>query len=100
MRVTKKYFGGNLTAVFPTIHRLKAAIKSGEGIMPKRKRAVKYAVRGEKDLWHPYGLQGLTTDRFALVVNGILRGRFDLLKLKYQEPIGSRGIKIGDAIEA
>ena len=47
--------------------------------MPKRKKAIRYARVGEKDLWHPYGLQGLSSDRFAKVANLILRGRFGLI---------------------
>ncbi len=50
--------------------------------MPRRKEAEKFARTGEKELWHPYGLQGLSTDRFAHVVNRILGGRFILLHLK------------------
>jgi len=50
--------------------------------MPRRKEAIRYARKGEKELWHPYGLQGLSTDRFAFVVNRILGGRFILLNLK------------------
>jgi hypothetical protein len=57
--------------------------------MPKRKKDIKYAVRGTKDLWHPYGLQGLATDRFAQVVNRILCGRFDMLGIKYRATMRS-----------
>ena len=57
--------------------------------MPKRKEAVRYARTGEKELWHPYGLQGLSTDRFAFVVNRILGGRFILLNLKNPPAVGS-----------
>jgi len=51
--------------------------------MPKRKKAIKYARKGQKDLWHPYGLQGLSTDKFARVCNRILGGRFTLLDLRW-----------------
>lgn len=57
--------------------------------MPKRKKEIKYAKLGEKDLWHPYGLQALRTDKFAKVANRILRGSFVLLNLKYQPPAQS-----------
>lgn len=50
--------------------------------MPRRRETERYASRGEKELWHPYGLQGLSTDRFAWVVNRILCGRFVMLHLK------------------
>jgi hypothetical protein len=55
--------------------------------MPKRKEAIKYAKVGEKDLWHPYGLQGLTADRFAKVVNRILTGRIGLLVRRSASPM-------------
>ena len=51
--------------------------------MPKRKKAIQYARKGEKELWHPYGLQGLSADRFAKVVDRILHGRFILLELRW-----------------
>lgn len=57
--------------------------------MPKRKKEIKYAMLGEKDLWHPYGLQALRTDKFAKVVNRILLGKFVLINLKYQPPAQS-----------
>jgi hypothetical protein len=57
--------------------------------MPRRKEAIRYASRGEKELWHPYGLQGLSTERFATVVNRILCGRFMLLHLN-TPPLVSR----------
>ena len=59
--------------------------------MPKRKKAVKYARRGEKDLWHPYGLQSLRADKFVHVANRILCGRFVLLNLKCHPPVQSQG---------
>lgn len=51
--------------------------------MPKRKKAIQYAQKGQKELWHPYGLQGLSTDKFTRVVNRILGGRFMLLDLRW-----------------
>lgn len=51
--------------------------------MPKRKEAIRYAPKGQKDLWHPYGLQELSTEKFASVVNCILGGRFLLLGLRW-----------------
>ena len=53
--------------------------------MPKRKEAIRYARKGAKDLWHPYGLQGLSADKFAKVVNRILGGRFMLLDLRWPQ---------------
>ena len=53
--------------------------------MPKRKEAIQYAHKGTKDLWHPYGLQALSTDKFAKVVNRILGGRFVLLDLRWPQ---------------
>lgn len=47
--------------------------------MPKRKEAIKYARVGEKDLWHPLGLQTLNANSFVKVTNKILRGRFGLI---------------------
>jgi hypothetical protein len=35
----------------------------------------------EKTSWHPYSLQGLTTEKFILIVNLILKGEHTLLKL-------------------
>ena len=59
--------------------------------MPKRKKAVKYARRGEKDLWHPYGLQSLRADMFVHVANRFLCGRFALIDLKCHPPVQSQG---------
>ncbi len=50
--------------------------------MPLRKEAENFARVGTKDCWHPYGLQGLSPDKFAAVASQILRGDFDLLMLK------------------
>lgn len=47
--------------------------------MPKRKKAIRYAKLGEKDMWHPYGLQSLNSKKFAKVVNRILNGKVGLL---------------------
>jgi len=58
--------------------------------MPKRKKAIKYAKLGEKELWHPYGLQALRADKFAQVANRILLGRFALLQLKYENTLGAK----------
>jgi hypothetical protein len=54
--------------------------------MPKRKEAIQYARKGDKELWHPYGLQTLSADKFAGVVNRILGGRFMLLDLRWSQP--------------
>ena len=48
--------------------------------MPRRKEAEKFAVLGEKDCWHLYGLQVLTPKKFATVVGKILRGNHTLVK--------------------
>lgn len=56
--------------------------------MPKRKEAIRYARKGTKELWHPYGLQSLSTDKFANVVNRILGGRFCLLDLRWPNSLG------------
>lgn len=61
--------------------------------MPKRKKAIKFADRGEKELWHPYGLQGLSTDQFAQVVNRILRGRFHMLGTRYQASVRDQTVQ-------
>ncbi|HVP06869.1 MAG TPA: hypothetical protein VMS71_03430 [Candidatus Acidoferrum sp.] len=53
--------------------------------MPKRREAEKFAVTGEKDCWHSYGLQGLTPNRFALVVTNILKGRYVLVNPRLQD---------------
>lgn len=50
--------------------------------MPLRKEAEDFARVGVKDCWHPYGLQGLSPDKFAVVASRILRGDFDLLNMK------------------
>jgi len=55
--------------------------------MPRRKKDVKYAKLGEKESWHPYGLQALGTDRFILIVNRILCGRLTLLNLRFHPPL-------------
>jgi len=50
--------------------------------MPKRKETEKYAVLGEKDCWHLYGLQVLTPGKFATVVGRVLRGQYTLVRPK------------------
>jgi hypothetical protein len=50
--------------------------------MPLRKEEEKYASVGVKDCWHPYGLQGLNPEKFALVATHILAGKFDLLMFR------------------
>lgn len=55
--------------------------------MPKRKEAIQYAHKGDKELWHPYGLQSLSADKFAGVVNRILGGRFVLLDLRWPQSV-------------
>jgi hypothetical protein len=43
---------------------------------------VKYAIKGEKDIWHRLDLQNLRDDKFVHVSNQILKGRFTILSLK------------------
>ena len=50
--------------------------------MPARKEVERFARVGIKDCWHPYGLQGLSPERFAMVTSMILKGDFDLLGFK------------------
>jgi len=50
--------------------------------MPVRKEDERFARLGRKDCWHPYGLQGLAPEKFAIVATQILRGNQDLLKLR------------------
>lgn len=54
--------------------------------MPKSEKLITFPRRGQKNLWHPYGLQGLRTDRFIYVANRILRGQYTLIKLS-SEPV-------------
>lgn len=58
--------------------------------MPRRKESEKYAVLGEKDCWHLYGLQTLTPKKFAKVVGKILRGHHMLVR-----PGAKAGNRIG-----
>jgi hypothetical protein len=53
--------------------------------MPARKEAEVFASSDIKDCWHPYGLQGLSPDKFAIVATRILKGKFDLLSLKWKK---------------
>jgi hypothetical protein len=50
--------------------------------MPMRKETPRFARLGIKDCWHPYGLQGLSPEKFATVTSLILKGKFSLLDLK------------------
>ncbi len=50
--------------------------------MPKRKEREQYAELGKKDCWHTYGLQILSTNKFANVVTSILNGRYTLITAK------------------
>jgi hypothetical protein len=62
--------------------------------MPKRKKAIKYAKLGEKDLWHPYGLQSLNSNRFVHVVNRILNGKMGLLPGRQIVPLQETSFEI------
>lgn len=42
-----------------------------------------YARKGEKNLWHPYGLQGLRPDRLVIVADRIMCGRYKMLSLRF-----------------
>jgi len=53
--------------------------------MPPRKEVVRFASVGIKDCWHPYGLQGLSPEKFVKVVSRILTGKFELLELKWNK---------------
>lgn len=55
--------------------------------MPKRKKAERFALVGEKDCWHSYSLQGLTPTRFAVVVGKILRGNYALSTSKFDRQV-------------
>jgi hypothetical protein len=48
--------------------------------MPRRKEAEKFAVLGEKDCWHSYGLQALAPKKFTAVVGKILKGQHTLIR--------------------
>ncbi len=50
--------------------------------MPVRKENERFARRGSKDCWHPYGLQGLAPEKFAVIATEILRGKHDLLRIR------------------
>ncbi len=55
--------------------------------MPPRKECEKFAEVGMKDCWHPYGLQGLSPEKFGGVVSRILQGKFFLLDLKWKKNV-------------
>lgn len=48
--------------------------------MPRRKETEKFAVLGEKDCWHLYGLQALAPRKFTLIVGKILQGHHTLVR--------------------
>lgn len=51
--------------------------------MPKSNDDKQYAPMGEKDCWHPYGLQSLSPNKFSAVVGKILRGNYMLISSRY-----------------
>lgn len=53
--------------------------------MPARKEAEVFADSDVKDCWHPYGLQSLSPDKFAEVASRILKGKFNLLSLRWKK---------------
>jgi hypothetical protein len=55
--------------------------------MPPRKEKERFATVGEKDHWHPYGLQSLNPEKFSRIVTRILKGKFCLLDLKWHKDI-------------
>jgi len=50
--------------------------------MARKIANIKYAKKGEKDIWHRLDLQNLRDDKFVYVSNQILKGRFTVLNLK------------------
>lgn len=58
--------------------------------MPKRKNIEKFAVLGEKDCWHSYGLQILAPAKFSRVVGQILTGKYALVTSKFDKSASSR----------
>jgi hypothetical protein len=42
------------------------------------------AMMPPKNIWHPYELQNLTSDRFANIVNQIIKGQISLLPIPKQ----------------
>ncbi|HUV30265.1 MAG TPA: hypothetical protein VMY05_04120 [Acidobacteriota bacterium] len=58
--------------------------------MPKRKEAEEFAVVGEKDCWHLYGLQVLSPNKFVTVVGRILQGRYWLINPGIPDKTGAR----------
>ena len=59
--------------------------------MPRMKKDSQYLHPGEKDCWHPLGLQSLADHRFTTVVNNILIGKYSLIRksLKGHMSIGT-----------
>ncbi len=60
--------------------------------MPKRGSKKAFAIKGEKDCWHPYSLQPLSPKRFAVVVGKILRGKYELISSR--DDTGMRQVRI------
>jgi hypothetical protein len=52
--------------------------------MSRKSGNPRYAVIGEKDIWHRVDLQKIRDDKFVYVANQILKGRFKILELKSQ----------------
>jgi hypothetical protein len=50
--------------------------------MPMRKETITLTRVAVKDCWHPYGLQGLSPEKFAAVTSRILKGKFNLLHIR------------------
>ena len=55
--------------------------------MPRRKEPIEYADVPVKDCWHPYGLQGLSPQKFAFVISMILNDKCELLDLRKNKAI-------------
>ncbi len=55
--------------------------------MPKRREEQKFAPLGEKDCWHPYGLQILSPSKFATVVGKIIRGKYNLISTRFTHEV-------------
>ena len=51
--------------------------------MPKSKDDKRFASLGEKDCWHPYGLQVLSPAKFSSVVGKILCGHYILISSRF-----------------
>ncbi|MCH9032466.1 MAG: hypothetical protein IIB00_09440 [candidate division Zixibacteria bacterium] len=55
--------------------------------MPRRKEDERFVSLGSKNIWSPYGLQSLSTEKFGNVATLILSGKHNMLSFSHRRAV-------------